>query len=244
MRSSSGEPWVNNNNVTLMNTAFGSSGWILGTFQNTAAATVFNNTTKLVFMDGSNLGATALNNYLISNGTVIENWVSNGGMLFINAAPDQGGNFGLGFGGVMLNFNTNYNKASNNASISSGQNTHQIFTGPNACGTSWTGVSFAHATITGGAATPLITGNKGTVLAEKISGYGRVLFGTMTLASFHSPQPNATNLRLNIFAYLNNNAPFIVQCTSTNASCIGNNNGSVSVSVLTGGTTPFTYLWN
>jgi hypothetical protein len=237
-------PWLNNSNVNVMNTAFGSSGWILGTFQNTSAATVFNASTKVVFMDGSNMGATALSNYLTSNTSTIENWVSNGGMLWINAAPDQGGNFGLGFGGVTLNFNINYNKASNNASISSGQNSHSIFTGPNACGTTWTGLSFAHATITGGSATALITGNKGTVLAEKTSGYGRVLFGTMTLASFHSPQPQATNLRLNILSYLNNNAPFVIQCNSTNATCVGNNNGSASVNIVVGGSAPFTYQWN
>jgi hypothetical protein len=40
------------------------------------------------------------------------------------------------------------------------------------------------------------------VLGEKNYGAGHVLFGGMTTDNFHSPQPEASNLRANIIAYL------------------------------------------
>ena len=48
--------------------------------------------------------ANALNTFLTANLSAMQSWVSNGGSLFINAAPNEGGNINFGFG-VTLNWN-------------------------------------------------------------------------------------------------------------------------------------------
>ena len=37
--------------------------------------------------------------------------------------------------------------------------------------------------------------------------------------------------------------PLVINCTKTNVTCFGANNGSISVSITTG-TCPYTYAWN
>jgi hypothetical protein len=70
--------------------------------------------TAFIFMEGGDNNANALQNFLSAHVSAIVTWVSNGGRLFINAAPKQGTDFDLGFG-VHLKFTPNdYSTTSNN----------------------------------------------------------------------------------------------------------------------------------
>lgn len=175
-------------------------------------ATLLTNSTSIIYLEGSDqTNPASLSSFLTSNHSMLEQWVQNGGKLFLNAAPNQGGNMSFGFGGITLEYRTsspNYTWSST-AYITSGQLSHLIFNSPASVGTSWTGSFFGHAIITGAGFTSLITGDlynqpgiTGTVLAELKYGSGLVLFGGLTTPNFHGPQPQANNLFVNILSYL------------------------------------------
>jgi hypothetical protein len=139
-----------------------------------------------------------LETFLDANIGSIEDWVDMGGHLFLNAAPNEGDGMSFGFGGVSLVYADFCSTAD---AVDLG---HPIFAGPfTPVGTTWTGTSFGHATISGGGTT-LIDDNAdgGVVLSELSWGAGTVLFGGMTTTNFHSPAPEAGNLRRNILSYL------------------------------------------
>jgi len=78
-------------------------------------------------------------------------------------------------------------------------------------GTSFTGTSFCHATVSGAGITSLVDNGVGnSTLAELDFSLGRALFGGMTTDIFHSPQPEAANLRANIIAFA---AREVTRCT-------------------------------
>lgn len=132
---------------------------------------------------------------------MIEDWVSAGGHLLLNAAPNEGDGMSFGFDGTSLVYT--YFTATADAADPA----HPIFNGPFLpVGTSWTGTSFGHAIITGTGLTPLIVDDAAPdnmVLAEKAWGSGRVMFGGMTTNNFHSPITEAANLRANLLYYMN-----------------------------------------
>jgi hypothetical protein len=202
MRSNAGEPWGSQTNVNSMNSVFGAGAWQNSYFQTAVAATIFSPATRFVFMDGSDAGALAMNTFVTNNITAIQNWVSAGGRLLMNSAPNQGGNMNWGFGGVTLN----YNNAQGTVNAAAGQAGHPIFAGPFLpCGTgAFTGSSWSHAHITGGGATPLISGGGVNPVTFLNFGSGQVFFGGMTTTNYHGPQPNATNLRQNMLHFLGN----------------------------------------
>ncbi|MBL0053845.1 MAG: hypothetical protein IPP29_21310 [Bacteroidetes bacterium] len=151
-------------------------------------------------MDGSDAGADEMNAFLMANLPLMEAWVTGGGKLFLNSAPNEGGNINFGFGGTTLLYGQG--PYSDNANVSAGQSGHPIFNGPNVCGSSWSGTSFGHA-IVGGTLTSLIDGDApGVVMGEAVWGAGKVIFGGMTQSFFHSPSPEAGFLRQNIHHYL------------------------------------------
>lgn len=195
------EPWDAPNNVQEMNAVFGSRGWTLGLFETLDPVEVFVPATQYVFIDGSDAGAEELKIFLAENGNLIEHWVDAGGRLFLNAAPNEGGNIGFGFGGVDLIFDGEVT-GSDDAAIAAGAEEHPIFTGPGDPGTAWTGHSFAHAILTGDFANLIVNPGEETLCAELEWGAGIVIFGGMTITEFQEPQPEATNLRKNIHSYL------------------------------------------
>lgn len=171
---------------------------------------VFSATNTFVFLDGSNDGADALNTFLNGNGganlTLIQNWVSNGGTLLLNAAPNVGGNINFGFGGVTLNY-----PAVSDTDNSTGP-TDPIFSGPYGAfaGTTiptsqtFTGGYFNHGELSGGGTTALLIDSNGQPSCAVIPSWGAhggVVFGGMTMDSFHSPQPQAHELLENIIGY-------------------------------------------
>ncbi|HQQ94059.1 MAG TPA: gliding motility-associated C-terminal domain-containing protein [Bacteroidia bacterium] len=236
LTSSTGQPWNQNSNITCLNTVFGANNWNQASFQTVNVNAMLTGTTCLIYLEGGDSHANALNTFLMSNLTALQTWVFNGGRLFINSAPNQGGNINFGFGGVTLNYSTG--PYSTPGFAAPGQSLHPIFTGTNTpCVTSFTGNWFTHGYITGGNTTVLMQGNYSgiglqTTLSELNWGAGLVMFGSMTLPNFHQPQPQAMNLVNNILSYLYICCP-ITATASPSAICMGSGstltaNGAVS----------------
>jgi hypothetical protein len=203
VRSAIGEPYGLPDNDVAMNRVFGPNGWQDLRYETVNPAALFSGAMHFVFLVGSDDNANALNSFLTANLSTMQNWVSNGGSLFLNAAPDAGGNLNCGFG-VTLNYNGTQN-ATNGTAVAP---LNPTFNSPFApVGTSWTGTNFSGATVSGAGLVPLIinTNNSSIILGEKAAGTGHVLFGGLTIPSFQSPAPQATNLLANLLAYGNAN---------------------------------------
>jgi gliding motility-associated-like protein len=214
------QPWGSVSNITAMNQAFGAGQWSQGTFA-TPAAAIFAPSVCLVYIDGGDAQACAMNNFVTANNVLIQNWVFNGGRLFLNAGPNQCANQNWYFGGTTLNYFTGGGPYSTpgNAVLPP----HPIYTGVGYAPSfpvitnTHTGNFYCHGFITGVGLTPIITnttslwaawGGAGQptggniILASKPWGAGLCLFGSMTNTSFHAPNPSATNLRANMLSWL------------------------------------------
>ena len=182
-----------------MTAVFGAD-WQTDFYETLNPAALFSPSTSFIFMEGSDNNADAMSAFLNANLTAMQDWVSSGGRLFLNAAPNEGGDINFGFG-VTLNYDGDNFATSSAEAVNPAA---PIFNGPSTpVGTSWTGDWFAHATIAGTGLNPLIenTDNGLIVLAETSFGQGHVLFGGMTLPHFHSPQIQSDNLLDNILSY-------------------------------------------
>ncbi len=238
--TSTNQPWNSQSNINAMNATFGVNNWSQGSFTGVNVAAVFHPTTCLVFLDGGDNTANALNTFLIANIATIQNWVSNGGRLLLNAAPNQGGNMNFGFGGVTLNYATG--PYSTPGMAAPGQSNHPVFTGSNTpCGILFTGNWFSHGHITGGGTSAIIQGTTNSspftlvTLSELSWGSGLAIFGAMTTTNFHQPQPNSNNLLNNILSYLYICCPINAAASPTNI-CFGS---STNLS----GSGAVTYTW-
>jgi hypothetical protein len=228
------DPWSTANNTTAMTAVFGAANYTTLSFAAANPATIFAPTTQFVFLEGSDGNAIALNTYITANITAIENWVNAGGRLFLNAAPNGGGNMNWGFGGVVLNYNNAQSAV--NALVPA----HPIFNGPFVpVTTAYTGGSYSHAHITGGTTTPLLAGSGFNVLSELTWGAGLVMFGGITSPNFHAPLTEAQNLWQNIISYVSGGSgPSYSYLWSTNAvtQSIGSlTAGTYTVTVTSGG---------
>jgi hypothetical protein len=194
------EPWGVTSNIDNLNMAFGAGNWTKYTFDNAVGSGVFSGDHSLIYIDGGDGSTSAFISFINANRTNLQNWVSGGGHLFINAARWYSLDpFDLGFGATL-----NYALSPNGGAV---DGEHAIFNGPNGnAGTSWTGNYFSHDYITGTGLTSLISGDYGSVLAELNYGSGLVLFGGMTSTFFHDPDLQAAILRANILDYSNADA--------------------------------------
>lgn len=218
--SNSGEPWNSSNNIDAMNAVFGFGNWERYTMDNVDPATVISPAYKVIFLEGSDQGASALVAFLQANLPALENWVAAGSALFINCASNyRPETTQFGFGGVTLQ---SYVGAYNVEVQVPG---HPIFNLPfTPANGDFTGNSFFWGTISGPAGLTLLTSTSGPEvgLTEKKWGTGKVFFGSMTPPMYHNPQLNAQNMRQNILANLNavcNNQVFLPAdagaCTAT-----------------------------
>lgn len=199
------KPWGESTNESAMDAAFGAGNWSDLTLAGGVAPFLPAAGYKFIFLEGGDETAIELNDYLTANRTQIEAFVTTGGRLFLNSAPNEGGNINYGFGGVVLTYDNTESEA-----VVAANNAHPVFAGPaTPVATSYTGNSFGHA-IVGAGVVPIIIGAPGdnvagkTVLGEKQFGAGCVLLGGMTTDNFHAPQPDAHNLRINILSYVSN----------------------------------------
>ncbi len=205
IHSTTGGGWDFASNIDTMDDAFGAGNWIDSTFDVVDANILFSNATYFVFLEGSENGATDLDTFLTNNRTIIENWVNAGGSLLLNAGPNVGGNIDFGFNGTQLNYDaTIYIDTA--VAVDA---THPAFVGPlTPTATSMSGTSFTHGYITGTGLTNVLVDSVDSTLialAEKNWGAGIVMFGSMTLASFHTPITESRNFRANLYTYLESN---------------------------------------
>ncbi len=242
LRANIGEPWSSASNQVALNLVFGSNNWQDLRFETAVAGTLFSPANGFIFMDGSDNGATEMETFLTANRTLMESWVANGGRLFLNSAPNEDNGMYFGFG-----VNLVYSDPTTEGRAAAP--THAIFNGPFLpTGSSWTGNSFAHATVTGTNLTVLITNslNGHFVLAERAYGAGRVLFGGMTTHNFHTPTLEAANLRANILFHGNtpvvvsNQPPVITGQPSNQVVLVG---ATAVFSVTVTGSAPIAYQW-
>ncbi|MBS1587263.1 MAG: T9SS type A sorting domain-containing protein [Bacteroidetes bacterium] len=195
-------PWGFTYNNSNMDAVFGSGNWTQGN-SSTPAATIFAPGVNFVFLEAGD-GNSTMATFISNNITTIENWVAAGGRLFMNAAPNYGGNQSWGFGGTTLNY------PSFAGTVTTSVPSHQIFTGPaTPTATTMSGNSYAHAYISGTGLTSLLydvafAPDANPVLCYKTWGSGIVFFGGITQPWFHSPQAEAINVWQNILFYVNN----------------------------------------
>ncbi|MBS1587763.1 MAG: T9SS type A sorting domain-containing protein [Bacteroidetes bacterium] len=229
-------PWGQSTNVNAMNNVFGVGGWQQGNYS-TSPAAIFSASTPVVFLEGSDQNAIALNNFLTANIALIENWVYGGGHLFINAAPNQGGNINLGFGNIVLDYLPTYSDTG--IAVLPGD---QIFNGPyTPVATNYSGGSFAHAFLTGPGLVSLMENDSAQILlARKTWGAGVAYFGTLTQPNFWNPNPQATNLWYNILSSVANGP--VTPCTSPDSLTVANITTDGATFDWTGTATTYEYV--
>ncbi len=185
-----------------MDAAFGAGNWSEVFYETVDPNVLFAQGVRFVYLEGSDDNLTELDTFLQANQVLIESFVSNGGSLLINAAPNEGGNINLGFGGKTLN---NVGSGLYN-SVTVTNLTHPAFVGPNTpTSTVMMGNNYAHADISGTGASTLIEHTSAPnqiILSEEAFGNGTVIFGGMTASSFHTPAPDARNFKINLLIYL------------------------------------------
>lgn len=201
IRSTVGPPWGVSENESAMNDVFGIGGWFDSRYELVTASDVFDAGTSLVFMEGGDNNADELEAFLGANMTLIEDWVSNGGCLLIQSAPNEGDGLAYPFG-VTLSY-PDFGGAGEAHAV---DGSHPIFAGPFLpVATDYTGNFFSHSSVSGGGIGGILMDGDGSfVLAELFTGSGLMLVGGMTTDNFHDPDPHSDNLTRNILFYLAN----------------------------------------
>lgn len=197
---STNPPWGSNTNEQAMDMNFFPGGWDNLQYGTVNPAVLFSDTYTFIYMEGSDSNAIAMANFINANGALMEAWVFSGGGLFVNAGPNQGGIINVGFGGITINYPDMSENPGSPANAA-----HPIWLGPFLpTPLSFTGGSFAHATVSGPGLIPLMVDANGGQphLAELPWGTGRLLVGGLTTSNFWQPQPEVLNLRANMIAYL------------------------------------------
>lgn len=190
-----GNPWGQRGSLEdAMDTAFGSGGW---TDLNNPLGTGFLSGENFVYLEGSQFTAIAMETFLNNNATAFLDWISAGGSLFVNAAPNQGD--GLSFGGLTLNYSGG---PYCNTGCNAVDPAHPIFAG---VGTSYGGNFFSHATVSGGISLIENIFSGDSILSEISIGSGSLMFGGMTTTNYHTGT-NPLQLRANILSYGENAA--------------------------------------
>jgi MYXO-CTERM domain-containing protein len=200
LRSEGGGPrWGQTVNEAAMDAVFGPGNWDDLRFEFVDPDALFSASYGFIYLEGSDGGADELAAFLSANQMAMEDWVNGGGRLFLNAAPNEGGNQAWGFGGVTLTVSDFGNSGT------ASDATHPIWNGPFLpVATDFTGNSFSHASLSGGGTTTLIVDIDASGqprLAELDWGSGLALFGGLTTDNWWSPLPESHYLRENIIYY-------------------------------------------
>jgi Ca2+-binding RTX toxin-like protein len=195
-------PWESQDgeaeNQAALDDVFGPGGWDLFTFESGDTTPFTSGGYRVAFMEGSDDCAIEMADYIADHNAVIEAFVTAGGGVWQNSAPNEGDDFSLSFGATL-------DDGPGNDAVTWLDTAHPIFNGSfQPVAVDMTGSSYAHATIAGDSGTELQRGDDtGTpVLTEKREGAGLILYGGQTTTNFHDPQPEADNLRRDILEYL------------------------------------------
>lgn len=179
-----------------MDQAFGPGAWA---DLNAPADSGFLTGETFAYLEGGDFTTNAMESFLIAEATSILNWVSGGGRLFVNAAPNEGD--GLSFGGLTLNYLSTFC----GSLCSPVDPTHPIFSGITS--SSFGGTFFSHGTVTGGSTDYIVDSDGASLLSSIALGSGAIFMGTMTTTNFHSLfDDEALTLRANILAFAANGA--------------------------------------
>ncbi|MCH9680481.1 MAG: thrombospondin type 3 repeat-containing protein [Deltaproteobacteria bacterium] len=200
IRSNVAAPWGSNANEQAMDLVFGMGGWDDLRYETVDTAVLFSPVYTFLYIEGSDSNALELEAFLTANQAALEAWVSAGGDLLLNAAPNEGLSQNWGFGGVVLNYPGN----ALNPGTAADPN-HPIWSGPFVpISLMFTGGSYAHATVGGPGLVPLILDAGGAINAAHLPafGAGQVIFGGLTTSNFWDPNPESLNLRANMIALL------------------------------------------
>ena len=174
-------PWGLGDYDLAMDAVFGGGNWTAATYFDDPNAILAN--ADFIYLEGSDSSAADLSLWLNTNTGALETWVSGGGNLYINAAPNAGGNIAFPFGATLV-----YPDFSGEGHASFA---HPIFDGPfTPVATDYTGNFFGHGTISGGGVTVIENEFGVAVLTEGTNTGGTVMMGGMTapvLAAARSP---------------------------------------------------------
>jgi len=203
LRSTVGAPFGSSSNEAAMDAAFGVGGWVDERYETVDTNALFADA-SFIFMEGSNFNADEMEAFVGSHLSEINSFLWGGGVIFFNAAPNEGDGMKLPDGTaqkIFLNFDLAYSAAGYGPTLTALPD-HPIFDGPLPTSTVLTGNAFSHAFITGAGITSLLNDELARcVLAERPMGQGLALYGGMTTTNWQSPQPDADNLRANILTY-------------------------------------------
>ncbi|MBW2493934.1 MAG: PEP-CTERM sorting domain-containing protein [Deltaproteobacteria bacterium] len=203
LRSSVGAPWGASSNEAAMDVAFGVGGWVDERYETVDTNALFADA-SFIFMEGSSTNADEMEVFVDSHLSEINAFLWGGGVIFFNAAPNEGDGMRLPDGvaqSITLDFDLSYSTVGNGPTLTALPG-HPIFGGPLPTSTVLSGNSFSHAFVTNVGITSLLEDEFArSVLAERLTGQGLALYGGMTTTNWHDPQPEADNLRTNILAY-------------------------------------------
>jgi hypothetical protein len=191
------EPFYDYSNQDAMNAAFGPSNWARLDFGDTFSSY------QMLYIDGGSAeDSDAFVQYLDEHRSELQNYVEDGGRLFINAATEfQQQPISLVFGASSIELPDDQKSLESRAI----DPLSPLFDN---AGTAWEGGFFAHNALTlSDGFTPLIS-NMGadpyTIVAGGGFGAGYVLLGTQTNTSFHWSSPDGSDpfqLRVNELLY-------------------------------------------
>lgn len=190
------DPWESQTNDNAMDTAFGTGNWTKSYGFNMGLFSGAN----MVFLDGSEYSADQLSSFIVANKSSIQDYVADGGHLFINSAPLQGGSFDMGFG-VTLNFSMEKGFVSPYGTITAAGVAAGLSGGD--ISTNYEGAYFSHSSVSGPISN-LVEGSHGTVFGAMNYGDGFVAFGGQTVANYHRPYADAKILLVNELRYVAN----------------------------------------
>lgn len=182
-----GNPWGEISTVeAAMDSAFGAGSW---TDVETPADASFLSGEDIVYFEGSDDTANAMEDFLTAFTSEISAFIAFGGSVFINAAPNQGDGFDF------LGMSTDRGLYCN-LDCAAVDPAHDIFDG---IVSSYSGSAFSHGTVSGG--TSLIEDDAGnSLLSYQTIGNGLLTVGTMTTTNFHI-EADAQQLRANILTW-------------------------------------------
>lgn len=185
-----GNPWGQKASSIAgsMDTAFGAGNWTDIASPADAAALTGD---SFLYVEGGASTTNEMETFLDDNAAALLSFLTQGGHVFINAAPNEGN--GLSFGGLTLNYKDGYCRSGCDAVDTA----HPIFAG---AGTSFGGGYFSHGTVSGGTALIEDSNTGDALLAELAVGSGMLFMGTMTTTNFHRGGDPRT-LRANILTY-------------------------------------------
>ncbi|WP_164891054.1 T9SS type A sorting domain-containing protein [Botryobacter ruber] len=187
----------------------GEGNWQYKYFETVDVASLLTKDIDFLFIEGSNCGTEEMVAFLDNHRAAIENWVSEGGNLLLNAAPNEGPDLiQVGFGDLLLTW---VGDGSFGAFGESANPNHPMFKGPlTPTGSVWSGGAFAHFQVFGSDLSSVIKDAESAevYLAEKEWGNGSVMVGGLTLAYFQeefkawAPIQEVSNIHKNLISYM------------------------------------------